>query len=516
MNIFKIESYQKGIAISSFFNIISKIILFINSIVITYYFGTQTKTDIYFYIMSSVIGLIVTLISNMNMTVFIPESMRLRVQVSESSSMNFLNFFLFIYICIAIIITIPFLINSIEFLNLISKFGLNTLNEHKKLINLFIPLFSLILIVNYLTDILTSYKYFTMPMFASIINNSFALFFIIIFHKIYDINSILIGLNLSYLINIIILIFLMKKKLKWVFKFKKISISKKLFNNIIFSQAGSIASFLGSFSPSYMLSNFGSGIITSLNIGQKLANAPSDFISSQFISISGIRFNELHSQRDFKRLNLVFTETAKFLIFILIPLSFIIFIYSDDIVKILFFRGKFDILSVKNTSLFLKYLVLILPLQALNSLAAKIYMAAQLMNYAFWYQIIANTLLIGFTWLFIKNWGILGYPIALLLQYILNIIVVYFFFKALVPYIQYNKVLLYLIFITLINLLISFFIYYFTKILTVNVLNFIYGSLFYIVTLLVINIIFKINYQINYYLNLFIKKFFKKENENNY
>ena len=93
MSFLKIESYQKGIAISSFFNIIAKIILFVNSIVIAYYFGTQTKTDIYFYVMSSIIGLIVTLISGLNLAVLLPESMRLREQESKEKSMQFLNFF---------------------------------------------------------------------------------------------------------------------------------------------------------------------------------------------------------------------------------------------------------------------------------------------------------------------------------------------------------------------------------------------------------------------------------------
>lgn len=515
MNIFKIESYQKGIAISSFFNIISKFILFFNSIVVAYYFGTQTKTDIYFYVMSSIIGLMVTLISGLNMTVFIPESMRLREQESEEKSMFFLNFFLYIYMVIGIIITIPLLFNYIGIFNLLSKFGEKALQENHLLLILFIPLFSLILIVNYLTDILTSYKYFTIPMFASIINNFLALFFIVFFHNIFDIQSILIGLNIAFIINIILLLYLMKRKLNWKFNFRKIEISQNVRKTIIYSQAGNIASILGSFVPSYILSSFGSGIITALNIGQRLANTPSDFITSQFISISGIRYNELYSKKEFERLNMVFSETAKFLIFILIPISVLMFLFADEIVRILFFRGKFDMTSVKNSALFMKYLVLLLPFYAINSLAAKLYMAAQLMTYAFWYQIIANLMLIGLVWFGIKEFGAIGFPYALITQFALNLIVVYFFFRYLLPFIKYYKILIYLCFILLINTILGFFLFHIIKYFENIFLKLFIGISTYLITYLILNILFKINHQTNFYFNLALNKISPKYFKNN-
>jgi peptidoglycan biosynthesis protein MviN/MurJ (putative lipid II flippase) len=440
MSFLKIESYQKGIAISSFFNIIAKIILFVNSIVIAYYFGTQTKTDIYFYVMSSIIGLIVTLISGLNLAVLLPESMRLREQESEEKSMQFLNFFLYLYLIIGLIVSIPLIIDSVGFFNIFTKFGIEALSQNQSLLLLFIPLFTLILIVNYLTDILTSYKYFTMPMIAAIINNSAALIFIILFHSIWDVKSILVGLNTAYLINTIFLIYLIHKNLKWNFTYKKIKFTKAVKKNIIYAQAGNLASVLGSFAPAYILSSFGSGVITALNFGQKTANIPNDFITSQFTSISGIRYNELYAQKDYTRLNMVFLETAKFLIFIMIPVSVLAFIFSDEVISILFQRGKFDAISVKNSALFMKYLVLLLPFYAINGLASRLYMAAQLINYSFWYQIAANLMLIALVWFGIKNFGAIGFPYALLTQYILNTFVIYFFLKFLLPFIKFCKV----------------------------------------------------------------------------
>jgi len=50
----KTESYKKGIVISTGLNVIVKAILFLNSIVIAYYFGTSIDTDLYFYIFSTI------------------------------------------------------------------------------------------------------------------------------------------------------------------------------------------------------------------------------------------------------------------------------------------------------------------------------------------------------------------------------------------------------------------------------------------------------------------------------
>lgn len=508
MNILKIESYQKGIAISSFFNIIAKLILFVNSIVIAYYFGTQSSTDIYFFTMSSVIGLLITLISGLNLAVIIPESMRIREQENEAISMNFLNFFLFIYIVIGLIIVILILINPVEIFNYISKFGKNVLEQNKKMLLLFIPLFILIMLANFLTDILTSYKYFTMPTIAAIFNNTSALIFVLIFHKIFEVKSILLGLNIAYLINIVFLLFLMKKSLNWDFSFKRIKFTNKIKKNIIYAQVGNMASVLGSFAPIYILSSFGSGVITALSYGQKTANIPNDFITSQFTAISGIRYNELYAQKNFTRLNMVFSETAKFLIFIMIPISVLSFLFSEDIITLLFQRGKFDINSAKSSALFMKYLVLILPFVAINGLAARLYMAAQLINYSFWYQIFSNLLLIFLVWLGIKKYGSIGFPYAIIVQNILNIAAIYFFFKFLLPFINYSKILLYFFLIAALNTIIGLIIFYFVSNIESNIAKISIGVSIYITIYILLNLIFKINYQSNYYLKLLLTKIF--------
>lgn len=306
----------------------------------------------------------------------------------------------------------------------------------------------------------------------------------------------------------------MLKKLNWSFSFSKIKLNKQIRKNIIYAQAGNIASVLGSFAPVYILSSFGSGIITALSYGQKTANIPNDFITSQFTSISGIRYNELYAQKDFKRLDMVFLETAKFLIFLLVPISVLIFIFSDDIISILFQRGKFDSISVYNSALFLKYLVLILPFLAINGLASRLYMAAQLISYSFWYQIFANLMLILFIWIGIGKFGIIGFPYAMIFQYFINTLVIYLFLKFLLPFIKYYKVLQYGLLIIVLNIAIGYFIVLINEQFSFNssFIKISICSTLYLSTYLILNILFKINFQTNHYLKLIINKIKSKQN----
>jgi len=105
MNFFRLiqsESYRKGTARSVLFNIISKGILFLLTIIIARFFGSNIKTDIYFFVFATMI-LFSGFINSIDMAVLIPESMRIREKESNDNAISFLNFFLLIYFLIGVV-----------------------------------------------------------------------------------------------------------------------------------------------------------------------------------------------------------------------------------------------------------------------------------------------------------------------------------------------------------------------------------------------------------------------------
>jgi putative peptidoglycan lipid II flippase len=439
----KVESYKKGIVLSTIFNIFNKALVFLNSLVIAYYFGTQLKVDLYFYAYNTVL-LIVAFITSLNSSVLIPESMRLRVQKEGQEVIYFFNFFIYGYLALTALLCFLFFISPVNAFTTLSHYNPSILRAQAAILYMSVPLIMLMTITNMLADILTSYRFFTIPMIAAIINALFSFFFIIIFHRTLDVKSITLGLLISYLTNIIFLLFLMKKYIHWNFGFKRVSIGRQVWANIAYAQTGNFVTTLGSYAPLYFLSGMGTGVIAALNYAQQISTQPTSFITNQFSAVSRIKMSELYVKGDHPKVNDIFSTTVKFLLFILVPVSGIMFLYSNEIVTILFKRGNFDAASVKLSSDFLRYLGLSLPFTAIISIAGNLYVAAQLIRASITYQIISNLLLIGLVFFFLRWFGYIGYPVAFLSINILNVLVVYIFCRLFFPFVRYTHILGYL------------------------------------------------------------------------
>jgi len=456
----KVESYRKGIVLSTGFNILNKGLVFCNSLIIAYYFGAQLKMDIYFYAYNTIV-ILAAFITSLNSSVLIPESMRLREQKGGQEAMLFLNFFLYAYACIALLVCLLIFLNPVGAFQTVSDFPGDSLRQQSRILYLSVPLIFLMPVTNLLTDIMTSYKFFSIPMIAGIINGVFSVIFIVLFHGLLDVSSLLVGLLLSYTLNFILLVSLMKKKLNWNFRFHQLKIEKRIWKNIAFAQAGNITSSLSAYAPLYLLSGFSGGIITSLNFAQQISSLPTTLITNQFSAVAGIKFNESYARKDFGKLNSSFLSTASFLMFILFPVAGILFLFPSQIVSVLLEHGEFGKKGVAYTSLFLQYLGLLLPMLVINTLFARLFMASHKIRESFWYQVCFNIVLIAALYIAIHRFGFAAYPITLVCVHVLNILCCYLLEKKYFGIIRYGLVLKNMMMLLVMNLTVGAGIYFF-------------------------------------------------------
>ena len=494
----KAESYKRGIVVSTVFNIVNKGLVFLNSIIVAYFFGTQIKTDIYFYAYNTII-IFSLFITSLNASVLIPESMRLRIQQGEGAAQHFLNFFFYGYIVLTLLICGIVFFDPVGAFTAISSFSHDSLEKQSIILLLATPLILLIPIVNLLTDILTSYRLFSMPMIVGILNGIFSILFVFLFHRVLDVLSLLTGLILSYIINFIILIVLMRRRVHWKFDFRWVRIDKRVWKNIGFAQAGNITTSLSTYAPLYVLSGFHGGMITSLTFAQQLSAMPTNLITNQFSSVAGIKFNELYARREFPEINRIFLSTSSFLLFILMPISGMFFLYAPQITSFLFERGAFHRSGVEDTALFLKYLGLLLPMMAINTFVARLFMAGQKIMESFIYQVLFNVVLIAFIFIGVHRLGIIGYPVAQVTLYLLNVGFSYFLLRWFFPEVRYGNVLADFFKILLLNGVI-FLLLLFTKdhLFPLYTLpSLMAGGAIYVVVLLVANRYLKVNTEVN-------------------
>ncbi|MBK9533308.1 MAG: hypothetical protein IPO42_16235 [Chitinophagaceae bacterium] len=122
LRLIRSESYKRGTLLSVLFNILSKGILFLLTIIIARYFGSDINTDIYFFVFAAMI-LFSGFINNIDVAVLIPESMRIRTNEGDKPAAAFLNFFGLIYLVIGLLFTVAMYFYGTTVFGLISRFS---------------------------------------------------------------------------------------------------------------------------------------------------------------------------------------------------------------------------------------------------------------------------------------------------------------------------------------------------------------------------------------------------------
>ena len=490
----RVESYKKGIVFSTFFNILNKGLVFCNGLLVAYFFGVYESTDLFFYVYNSVL-ILGAYFSSMNGTVLIPEAMRLRTVESEEAGMRFINFFLAGYTVIAVVAVSLIFIDPTSFFSAVSNFDIQHLSQNKHLLYLSLPLFALICIINLLIDVLTSHKFFTIPMIVGIINGVVSILFVVIFHSTLGISSVFYGLLISYSANLILLTTLLKRKLGWHFTRITVVKNKRIWSNYGFAQLGNITSTLASYTPMYILTGYSTGIITALTFAQQISTLPTTLITYQFSSVAGIKFNELYAKKETGEINRVFSDSAKFLHFLMVPLSCFIFYFADEIVQFLLGFTSMHQNAANHVALFLRYLGFLLPLFVINSLLSRLFMASHKIKQSFWYQVVFNLLLIAGMFVAVKNMGPVGYPVAMVAAYGLNLVVCYFLIQRFFRFSGYLQIIRNLAMLLLVNIIIAFLVNYAVTLAGVAepVISLIFAATLYLIILLVMNKMFRLN-----------------------
>jgi peptidoglycan biosynthesis protein MviN/MurJ (putative lipid II flippase) len=125
-----------------------------------------------------------------------------------------------------------------------------------------------------------------------------------------------------------------------------------------------------------------------------------------------------------------------------VPIATVAFVYAPEIVSVLFKHGAFKESSVTEAATFFRYLVLLLPFLAVDTLVARLLMAAQKVKEGTWFQTISNVVMAVLTVVFVRTWGPFSYPIAILVVYVVYTIALGAFVESAFPYVNYRKVLL--------------------------------------------------------------------------
>ncbi len=414
----KSESYKKGLVFSTGLNIIAKGIGFINSLVLVYYFGTSISTDIYFYVLAVAL-LITNTINGIDYLVLIPEAMRLREQEGEKNSQHFLNFFTWIYAAIGIIIAILILLAPILFYSFFSKFDASSLEHNKNMLYIGCILIIFQLLNNFLNAILVSYKYFTIPILTGLINSIFSITLTLILHKTVGVAGTMLGITAGYFINFILLVVLLKKYQHWDFFSFRMMKNKIVWKNIGLVEINILPVWVRNYITLYLLTGLGSGIITSINLGQLLASLPEVFILAQISAIIGIKFSELSSKKDYKETTNLLVDMINTLFTLLIPLAVVMAVCNKEIIQLAFQRGNFTENSTSVTAFCFFYFSLLIPSRIYDIIFTRLFTSFQVYGLSTLIAVTGHVIITVITYFAITNFKLTGYFISQMIGYYL-------------------------------------------------------------------------------------------------
>jgi len=437
---FRSESFREGIVLSTAFSIGAKAVAFLVNPAIAFYFGANASTDVYFFCLSAV-SVLAGFVTSLSSSVLIPHSTHLLIQRGARDSQAFLNFFLYAYCALTLGLMAIALVAPEAVLGTISRFGPKVVSSHATLIRCFGVVLCLMTVSSLLTDILFSYRYFTVPMICSGATSALSLVILITLHGSLGMLCVPVAMLLAQTLQVVLLMLTMKRALGWNFRLVSSAKAGEIRRDLAVSYLGSAGSALTYYLPSLLMSGFGAGTLTALSYAQSAANIPGVLLTSQYSAVAGIKLNELCARRDYDGVNRVFVAAANLLHFLLIPVACLMALLSREIVVVLFHRGMTTAETIGASAAFLGILVFQAPLHALNTLSARLFMADRQIAFSVWYQIAFSALLFGSIWGMVAWIGPLGYPTALVVLYSMNLVALIWILGWRFPFLQYSGVL---------------------------------------------------------------------------
>lgn len=342
-----------------------------------------------------------------------------------------------------VIFTLSILVSPVFFYTLFSKFDAQSLENNYQLLYIGSIIIVFQLLNFLLTALLTSYKYFTAAILSGLFNSLFAITFTVIFHNKLGVAGTMQGMALGYVINFVLLVFILKRFQHWKFSNVGWMKSKKAWSDIGFMQVNILPVWIRNYATLYLLSGLGNGIITAVIVAQQIALVIDVMFTNQVLSVVGIKLSECNSKKDFESANKIFILTSTILLFLILPCVTLVVIYSHEILSFLFAVKSFDSTSAANIELCLRYLIVLAPLNMLNGLYTRFFTSFQIINKTVRLSIIGHTFFLILAVLFIKVLGLPGYLYSQIAGYTLLISLFYMILRRELPFIKFNRTVLF-------------------------------------------------------------------------
>lgn len=352
--ILKKQTVAQATILITIFLFLSKFIGYLREILVAKYFGASAQTDA-FLVALIIPTLIMSLISSGLGTLIIPVYTD-KSKKDKKEAKIFVNQIFFIWLIITAILSLIIYLFAPFFVKLIAHgFQGERFNLAISLTRYLIPVGFATVFVGFFTGIYQSKEQFLYPTIISVIGNALIVVSLILFANKLGINGWLIGQLACAVFSILSLFFVLYKRWNFFrnFNLKKFQ-TKEIKNFLIILLplvlAGGI-NILNQIVDKTIASGLAIGSISILNFAQRTYTIPLTILVVPLITAIFPTFSSLATEKNKRKNYAQILKKSLFLSWsIIIPVSVIMMVLSEPIVKFLFQRGAFTNIATQLTS----------------------------------------------------------------------------------------------------------------------------------------------------------------------
>lgn len=326
-----------------------KIIGFIKQIFIANVVGTTIEADL-FFLATGIIANICYAIENGLNAVIVPNYHEIKRHKGKDKAILSINRVLTLCLMILCVVEIFLIVLAPVLADIFgSKYSVS---EKKKLslyiiIASFSSLFSIA--ANILGSVLNAEQYFFEARLFTITQSVVPLVFLIILYPHIGILALVWSVPVSYFLQFILKKVFLERRIK--IRFVKPDIEAvKLCKKTVPVLIGNATTYINQVVDKIIIASVGVGGVSAVSYAATL----NDFVGTlMFGTVITILYTELAKEvgtGDYKKFGKVLSKGVMFIIYILTPITLIVFFYSNQIISFVYGRGKFDVSAINTTA----------------------------------------------------------------------------------------------------------------------------------------------------------------------
>lgn len=416
-NSFKRETRQ-NLAKSTFYVMILTFIGFVLGLVvqimIAYYFGAGKEVDA--FVVASIIPEFIYGVTNaILMTALIITLTKYLTKKGEDKTWGFassifnISFFILILISVLIFFLTPFLAKVLA-----PGFDKNRIELTIKLIrglSLTIIFYGL---SSFTTGLLYFKKNFVIPALFKILISISLIFFIFYLNQKLSIFSLVLGLIVGTFSGLgIQILFIFKEKVRdYPSLYLDITEIKRLICLSFPLMIISCFFYINKYITNAIASTLPIGNVAILNYAFLIVSFPASFFGISLATVIFPSLAEYHVQKNQEKFRILFLKSLRILIFILVPISMLLIVTKNLLVKLIFQHGVFQYAETNATSLALLFYTFGLVAFGLNSLISQTFYALAKIKIRAILSLLIFVLNILLSFLFVRYFGYVALAIA--------------------------------------------------------------------------------------------------------